>query len=188
LRQGTIRDLIGHARHDFDLIALTDRIEREFGSELAAKLAAWERNSFFHDHLPMLRQAVERHRAGDYISSISILFPRIEGLMRTYHLSRKGSAQMGQRHLVATATEGGSRPGEATSLFLPDRFRRYLTDVYFAQFDPAAPAELSRNSVSHGVAPVSRFDKDGSLLGLLIVDQLFFFMQSEQTTESGGRP
>jgi hypothetical protein len=180
LKQATIRDLISHARHDFDLNALTDRIDREIVAELSTKLDTWKRNVFFSDHLPILQQAVERHVAGDYISSISILFPRIEGLMRTYHLATKSLSQMGQSELAATVTEGIARPADSLSLFLPARFRRFLTEVYFAHFDPAAPSDLSRNTVSHGVAPVSQFDKKGSLLGLLIVDQLFFFMRSQK--------
>jgi hypothetical protein len=188
LRQATIRDLIAHARHDFDQLVLTDRINREFGAELPAKLRSWKGNGSFLDHLPLLEQAVERHLAGDYISSISILFPRIEGLMRTYHSAMKSPSQMGQRQLVATATQGISRPADSLSLFLPDKFRRYLTEVYFAHFDPASPSDLSRNTVSHGIAPVARFDMQGSLVGLLIVDQLFFFMQSKPSTGSRGRP
>jgi hypothetical protein len=66
-------------------------------------------------------------------------------------------------------------------LFLPKNFQRYLKEVYFAGFDPRNPMDLSRNTVSHGVAPVEKFSLKSSLIGLLILDQLFHYMRPQRS-------
>ena len=65
----------------------------------------------------------------------------------------------------------------AQSLLLPQRFKGYLEDVYFANFDvPQETIPLSRNSVGHGVARASDFAMKSAVLGILIVHQLFRFL------------
>jgi hypothetical protein len=81
--------------------------------------------------------------------------------------------------LVASITDGSEVAGSGYSLFLPKNFRRFLKEVYFAGFDPRNPVGLSRNTVSHGVAPLEDFTLKGSLIGLLILDQLFFYMRPQ---------
>ena len=51
-----------------------------------------------------------------------------------------------------------------------------------AKFDPRSPKDLSRNTVSHGVAPVEKFSLKSSLIGLLILDQLFYYMRPQAKT------
>jgi hypothetical protein len=130
----------------------------------------------------VFERAVERHREGDYLSSTSILFPRLEGLMRTYHLTVNSSVEPNSLTLVKTITESSELVRNDYSLFLPKNFRRYLKDVYFAKFDPRNPKDLSRNTVSHGVAPVEKFSLKSSLIGLLILDQLFYYMRPQAKT------
>ena len=63
------------------------------------------------------------------------------------------------------------------SLLLPQRFKHYLNDVYFADFNPeSGNIPLSRNSLGHGVAKATDFDKKSAVLGLLTVHQLFYFL------------
>jgi len=48
-----------------------------YGSELEERAA----------HIPIFEKAVERFRAGDYLSCTGLVFPRIEGVMRSQHLA-----------------------------------------------------------------------------------------------------
>ena len=179
LRQATTKDLIGHLRAGFELDDLTERVAAEFGQSLPAKLEAWKSNPFFEPHFKAFEKAVEHHLVGEYISSTSILFPRLEGLMRTYHLTVNNPVKPDSHSLVASITDGSEVAGRGYSLFLPKNFRRFLKEVYFAGFDPRNPVGLSRNTVSHGVASLEDFTLKGSLIGLLILDQLFFYMRPQ---------
>jgi len=58
---------------------------------------------------------------------------------------------------------------------LPEAFRRYLSKWYFADFDPAIPAQCSRHSVSHGVAHESEFNEKNACIAFLLIDQLYYF-------------
>ena len=85
------------------------------------------------------------------------------------------SVKPNSHNLVTSITEHSEAAGNVYSLFLPKNFRRFLAEVYFAGFDPRNPVGLSRNTVSHGVAPIEDFTLKGSLIGLLILDQLYFY-------------
>ena len=54
----------------------------------------------------------------------------------------------------------------------------------FATFAPGQPSPLSRNTVSHGVATPEQFDEKGALLGLLTLDQLYFFLPTSASGEA----
>ena len=188
LRQATTKDLICHLRSGFGLDDLTERVAEEFGPSLPAKLDAWKTNPFFEPHFRAFEKAVEEHLRGEYIGSTSILFPRLEGLMRTYHLTLNNPVKPNSHNLVASIIDHSEAAGNAYSLFLPKNFRRFLNEVYFAGFDPRNPAGLSRNTVSHGVAPIEEFSLKSSLIGLLILDQLFFYMRPNRSTDPNPMP
>jgi hypothetical protein len=181
LRQSTIKDMIGNLRSGFDLDDMTERVAGEFGPTLPSKLDSWRANPFFEPHIKPFERAVERHQAGDYFCSTSVLFPRLEGLMRTYHLTVNNPVEPNSLSLVKSVTECVDVARNTYSLFLPKNFQRYLKEVYFAGFDPRNPMDLSRNTVSHGVAPVEKFSLKSSLIGLLILDQLFHYMRPQRS-------
>jgi hypothetical protein len=133
--------------------------------------ARWARNSAFATHLPLLERAVERFGAGDFVSATAILYPRIEGLLRTMHDTFGAGAKPTQKTLAEAAVKPGGLWLHEHSWLLPGRFRHYLHDVYFATFS-ADSAPISRNSVGHGVAPALYFNAKAAAIGLLVVDQL----------------
>jgi hypothetical protein len=59
-------------------------------------------------------------------------------------------------------------------LLLPNRFSTFLREVFFEQFDPKNPENLSRNTVAHGVAQVVDFNMKAATLGFLILEQLSY--------------
>lgn len=176
LKTRTIQDIISYAKAGWNVDELIEKISKELVDLLPAMLRKWERNNLFESHLPIFKQAVERYLAGDYISTTSILYPRIEGLMRTHLLSLNQSIKPSSKNLVASVVETGAKERHSYSLLLPNNFRRYLEDVYFANFDPNNPDVLSRHSVAHGVAPVDDYSLKGATIGLLILDQLSFYL------------
>lgn len=55
-------------------------------------------------------------------------------------------------------------------------FHKYLDEVYFRNFDPDNPTNISRNTIAHGVAKSQDFSIKAATIGFLILDQLFYFI------------
>ncbi len=129
---------------------------------------SWESNRFFKPHIQLLRTAIDRYLAEDYISTNAILWPRIEGILRTFAPSVGRHVQLGK------VTAGSPM----TSLYLPARFMRFISERWFASFDAASSApSFSRHSVCHGAALQEDFDLKNATIALLVVDQFHRFLQ-----------
>jgi hypothetical protein len=159
---------------------LLERVAAELTDALPGMLKKWERNNLFKSHFAIFKQAVDRFLAKDYISATSILYPRIEGLMRTQLSTSGKNIKVTQKTLVSSVVEARKSERHGFSMLLPNRFSRYLEEVYFADFDPNNQAVLSRNSVAHGVAPAADFSLKGATIGLLVLDQLSFYIGSQE--------
>jgi hypothetical protein len=179
LSHETIDGLITHIRAGWDLDEKTDDIVSEVKTRLPQMLAAWQHHSSFATHIAILERAIERFRDEDWLSCTGLLFPRIEGILRTHHTSIGSLQRPSPNNLTDTAV--ASKIDNEKCLFLPQKFARYLREVYFANFDPAAvDVDVSRHSVAHGVASPSLFDKKSAVIGLLVVHQLFYFLDQKR--------
>lgn len=189
LTPGTVRKMISHVKEGWPVDELLDAIHNEVEQTLPKSYKRWETNVFLHPHYPLLHRACERYLAGDHVSACSILFPRIEGILRTCHFRGEPDKRAGQKKLVETAIRTGEAHRHSCSLLLPDKLRKYLHEVYFAQFDPNDPnpaVTINRNTVSHGLAPPELFSLKASTIGLLIVEQLSYYLALD--TDTGGPP
>ena len=171
LSSSLIDAMIKHTKID-DLLP---RIAGEVKQSLNDWLKKWSEKSLYKEHIELLRTAAERFLASDHHSAISILYPRIEGLLRDYHRSQWTGERQAQDQLVETAVQADLSEDRPKLPLLPEKFQRYLSEVYFGNFDPNQPEGVSRNTVSHGVAPVEAFSEKASVIGFLILDQLLYF-------------
>jgi len=176
LRQGTVQSMMNHLRSGRPVDELLDGIHDEVAKTLSAELEKWERNPVFDGHMPILRTGAERYHAGDYISCVSVVFPRIEGVLLAYHLLEKLSGSLGRSALVEAALVTNPNVQHENCLLLPQKFHTYLKTVFFARFDPKNPQELTRHTVTHGVTPVADFNKKGATLGFLVLSQLAYYL------------
>lgn len=135
-------------------------------TEWASKLA-------LAPEVPFLERAIERYRAGDWVSCVSVLYPRIEGVLRSVV---QPTGRIGHVRLATTVIEGGKTRLSPTSPLLADRFLEYLKSSLLQDFDPTKPAGLSRHTVGHGVATPTEFSQKNALLGFLVLHQLSFFL------------
>ena len=169
----TIEEVLAHVRAGWSIDELTARMVGDVKERAPRFLEAWATHPAFEQHLPILRSAVERFLSEDYVSSAGLVFPRIEGLLRSNHVISGVQGKATQEALSKVAV--GSHVARGGSILLPHRFERYLREVYFADFDPKEPnIGISRNSVGHGVASADRFNAKAAAIGLLVVEQLFF--------------
>lgn len=184
LRNETITALINHIRSDWNPDDMIDDIVSEIKERMPQMLDSWRVHSSLYQHMHILEHATDRFQNSDHISCTALIFPRIEGILRTYH-NRSGSEDRPHpgnlsKHAVSAKMENEK------SLLLPHRFKKYLDEVYFKNFDPDAPEiEISRHSIAHGVASASNFNSKSAVISVLIIHQLFYFLQNEKIEEVG---
>lgn len=122
-------------------------------------------------------KAIERFEQDDFLSCISILFPRIEGVLRQLYLPQAGQPNI-ERLLERLKNEvAGSIPN--WSLFRYNEFLEYLREWFFKGFNlSTGQVDLSRHSTSHGVAPSAEYTKRNAVIGFLILDQISFYLRA----------
>ena len=173
LRQETVSALLGHLREGWDLLPVIDRIAEDVDDLLEKLPKQIEGNPILSPHLSFLLASAKHYRDGEFVSAISVLYPRIEGIMRSHHLATGAQSKPTPANLVTSVLKP---TGESLGSLLPDRFGRFLTDVFFQEFDPVDPKGVSRHTVSHGVASAEEYSRTGAMLGFLILSQLAFFL------------
>lgn len=183
LSNESIDALISQIRCGWELDEKLDDFTAEVNGSTKQMLDSWRAHSSFAPHIEILDRAVERFRDEDYVSCTGLLFPRIEGLLRTHHTSLGISSRPSPYNLTSTAV--ASKIENTRCLLLPHRFAAYLRDVYFANFNPTSQdIDVSRHSVAHGVATASEFNRKSALLGILVVHQLFYCLENELASSS----
>jgi hypothetical protein len=137
-------------------------------------LKRFEKYDFLKENMPFLETGINRFKAGDYLSSVHVVWPRIEGLMR--RLLDPIEGRPSQRQLVETLRDHVLTNRPFSQLYMPVRFCEYLLAVYFKDFEVAdAEIDVSRHSLAHGTATPEDFGKQKALIGLLTVEQIAYY-------------
>jgi hypothetical protein len=175
LKVDIVRSMIARAAEGLSVDDELDVIAKDVQRILPERLEEWRRDEIVSEHLTVINRAYERFEQNDHISAASILYPRVEGIMRSLHKARSPGATASQKELAKSgAGRLGSHPVREESLLLPARFEKYLREVYFASFNPRAPKHrASRNTVSHGVVAAEFLDRKSAVIGFLILLQLY---------------
>lgn len=177
LQRNTIKSIINHARNNWAIDDLLEKIRDELIERFDALIVAWQNNPFFQEHCQLLEHAIKKYNDEDYISATAILYPRIEGIMRSYQLSKRVNEKASQGNLVSSIINIGGADKHHYSFLLPKSFDTYLRQVYFADFDPKDPKVVSRHTVSHGIAPAGDFSLKSATIAFLIIDQLTYYLR-----------
>jgi len=179
LKKKTITSLLNYVKANWDCDELLVDIATEIEETLPEFISKWSNSHIFEEHIDLLKHATDRFIQKDYISSTAILFPRIEGVLRSINQSMN-SQKNSQQNLAKAPMQMSKIPKERYSRILPAKFSDYLNKIYFANFAPGKPADISRNSVGHGVANASDFSLKSSIIGFLVLEQLFYHTPSDQ--------
>lgn len=171
LRARTINELLAWVRSGHSADEVLTKAAEDVRNRLPSLRNRWLSSNIFAGHEEILNTAAERFEASDWVSANSILYPRIEGILR--NIAKTTNAHSFSQGILANAPSNISALPHSSRI-LPQKFQRYLREVYFKNFDPHQPAALSRNSVSHGVAPHNEFSEKAAVLGFLIIEQLFY--------------
>jgi hypothetical protein len=177
LKDSTVRNLIDHAANSWPLDDLSEAIAGEVRGTLPAMLLRWKTTQAFADHIEFLENASKQFLSKDFLCTSAILFPRIEGILRSHQKLTDPGGQATQTGLADSAVKMAENQRHQNTPLLPRHFQEYLEKVYFANFDPHDPKiKISRNSVGHGVVPGDECNIEAAVISLLLVDQLCYLV------------
>jgi len=84
LSTNLVRAMIGRAAEKLPIDDQLEEISAEVSKILPSRLDDWKNDPIVSGHVEVLQRAYERFLENDFISAASILYPRIEGVMRTF--------------------------------------------------------------------------------------------------------
>lgn len=179
LKFSTVESIVNYARAEWDIDELINKIESDSLFYIEERKPIWGNDENLSQFIYFLETALARHKADDFVSSSSIIYPKIEALIRKDFVADNPTKEgRQQKVLVEHITEKTLRSISALTTFIPDKFKRYLEECYFKDFsviDDDNP--VSRHSVAHGASTIDKFDKKASLLGLLVFSQIAEYIQ-----------
>lgn len=182
LEDGVIKEMISHARQGWQIDDLLPKIVQNLKELLRMDPLEGRTGTVFTAHLDILRAAVERYLADDHVSASSILYPRIEGILRSFVRAGGYTLPPTAKTLSKVAIEHHQGSRINNSLLLPDKFHQYLDDVYFAHFASGSSPDVGRHSVAHGEARSSDFTLKATTIAFLLVYQLSLFFSDGTKT------
>jgi hypothetical protein len=188
LPRRVVRDIVAAIRSGVAVDRQLEKIIQATKAMAPQLRTRWSEAILFAPHLPLLLHALDCFIADDHVSATAILYPRIEGILRSMHEALGAGTRPTSRNLSSTAVRHVQEDAHPYSWLLPDMFRRFLEEVYFADFVPGTQAQLSRHSVGHGVAPAADFNAKAACIGILIVDQLRFLIPGSVLTNNALEP
>ncbi len=179
LRTETLRKMTAYAEKGWPIDELLDLIQKDLTSRLPAlrsRIEKWP----LADHRETLLKALGHFENDDYLSTCSMLYPRMEGIMRTVHERRRPADRPRSPDLIRSILSANVTGHGTASLLLPDRFRGFLEKVFFRGFVPGQPMEASRHTVAHGVIPESKMDRGAACVVLLTLDQISYLAHDNE--------
>jgi hypothetical protein len=188
LSDNTVQRMVDFLRSDRNIDELLPEITSQIEAIGRNAVNLAENNPDFKAHASFIKTALERFLDNDCISAGSILYPRIEGMLRTFYKLTQATEKPGQTTLLEAAFPAGFATRLATSLLRADRFVAYLESVIFVGFDWNQPAGVSRHTVGHGVVDHNDLSPRSIILALLTVHHLLFALMSRRADVTGGMP
>jgi len=144
-------------------------------------VSRWWNNRIFNDKKPIIMAGIEaylKETDADYITSIKTLYSEIEGIIRINYVNDNPGKRPSFRDLSSYVNQkAGVKFASDNSLGFPDVFFEYLKEVVFKEFNlDTGQVDLSRHSVSHGVAKSGDYNQMKALQGILVLDQMSFYI------------
>jgi hypothetical protein len=147
--------------------------------DLDLMLRSWLEYAPFASDRRFLETGIERYRCGDYISSISVLLPRIEGLANRVR-ERRGIGARDSLAQVFTSLEqlasADVRDGFIASR-IREEFGALITKFLLVRFrptDPGAATTRGRHAHADGATGDPHYDQPYALKIILALDALHF--------------
>jgi hypothetical protein len=173
LRPSLLDKILAHIRSGWDLHELADKIHSDVEAKLPRWLEIWRKSSVLAPHIRFIEAAVDRYMARDFITCLSTLIPRLEGILRTHGL-KSGNPNTRPASLAQFSDDAQYAQYD---LLLPRMFKEYILKVFFRNFDHGAvPGDknqaVSRNTVAHGIVSPDQCDNYQASVCFLVLYHL----------------
>lgn len=176
----TVQRMIDFLRSDIEIDKLLPEISAQIEAIVRGAIELAQKNPDFEIHAIFIETALNRFLEGDCISAGSILYPRVEGMLRTFYKLSKAITKPKQATLLNVAFPPEFATRFATSLLRTDRFVTYLEKVIFAGFDWDNPSGVTRHTVGHGVVNQNDLSERSVVLAFLTVHHLLFALMGRR--------
>lgn len=178
---GDFEDLAKCYEHKSDFPSNVERFLSRFDKDRINTFAdRWWMNQIFERKREILEAGIDAYLSGTqkgYINCVKTLYSEIEGIIRIRYVDEKGKNPNFTELIdfVKQKAEGKFEPRQ--SLGFPDVFYRYLNQIVFRDFDlSSGQVDLSRHSVSHGVAEPTKYTRTKAIQAILTIDQMYFYL------------
>jgi hypothetical protein len=178
---GDFEELAALYKHKQDLPDNIDKFLNKFNKErIELFVNRWWKNSLFKSKQGILEAGVQAYLLGKkagYINCVKTLYSEIDGIVRISYRNEKGKDPSFAELVEYTKQRAEGKFGRRENLGFSDVFYRYLSEVFFKNFDlGTGRVDLSRHTVSHGVADQAQYTKNKALQAILILDQMYFYL------------
>jgi len=141
----------------------------------------WWENSIFSEKKSILEAGIKgyaENTAEGFITCIKTIYSEIYGILTIFYFYKYQKAGKIRDLIQEIKNEVVIKTASDLSLLLPKNFGDYLENVFFKNFNlETDELDLSRHSVDHGLAKVEDYNKMKALQGILILDQLSFYLK-----------
>jgi len=177
---------------DFEKLAECYKHKSNFSSDLQAFLNIfdrnriysfvnrWWKNPLFESKRKTLKAGIDAYLSATedgYINCVKTLYSEIEGIIRIRYVDEKGKNPNFMELVDFVKQKAKGKFGPQESLGFSDVFYRYLNEVVFKNFNlTTGQVDLSRHTVSHGVADQTKYTRTKAMQAILILDQMYFYL------------
>ena len=169
---------------ELEIDEIVENIAEDLKKRLPELLETWKNYESFADfHSEDIGHAVEYFFKGDHKGCGYILYPKIEGIMRSDYLMSQYREDVLEEKIKNPRSgrlrEFATTVSDTTGLLLPDKFKEYLEKVVFGWAEiEDREAKPGRQSVAHGFA--RNWSKETSVIALLTFEHLMRFIMERQ--------
>jgi hypothetical protein len=153
----------------------TSLVDSFSNGELEKMVSMWLTNRIFEPHKSFIELSIKRYKEGDYMSAISNISQRVEGILQ-YLLTGMG-IKITQGNMVKTLEDISEKKYNDLQVFNVKEFCVFFKKYYFKNFDiNTGDVKLSRHSAGHGIVLEKGYTKTKAFILYMVIDQLYFFL------------
>jgi hypothetical protein len=178
---GDFEEIAKYYKHDVNLFSdLSIFLSRFDRKRIYSFAERWWKNPLFEDKRKILEAGIEAYLSATdagYINCVKTLYSEIEGIIRIRYIEEKGNNPTFMELVDFIKQKAEGKFGPQKSLGFQDVFYRYMKETIFQKFNlTTGQVELSRHSVSHGVAEQTRYTRTKAIQAILTIDQMYFYL------------
>jgi hypothetical protein len=147
-----------------------DAIENSLTLSIDDRLESWLSATAFKQDEQFLLRGVAAFKAKDWLTTVSLLLPRIEGIFRRCLAENKSAKSL--ISMMADRIQAGTH---RKNLLFPVQFSEFLQTNYYQRVDFGNDDEtVNRHSLAHGVVSGEAISREDALKVLLTIDHIFY--------------